>query len=103
MKCHSEKHNGRPLHSAARTVDLPAVSVVAEQAAHQGGHRSEVKRFLAEHLLEDVDSVPVLSIPGILLKLLHVLPVLQRQADLRTWRADGSEEECSDRGAAAPT
>lgn len=81
-----------PLHSAAGTVDLPAASMV-EQAAHQGGHCSEVKRSLAQHLLEDVHSVPVLSVPGILLKLLHVLPVLQRQADLRTRRADRSDEK----------
>lgn len=51
--------------------------------AHQGGHRSEVKSSLAEHLLENVDSIPVLSVPGILLKLLHMFQVLQRQADLR--------------------
>lgn len=66
---------------------------MVEQAAHQGGHCSEVKSFTAEHLLEDVDSIPVLSIPGILLKLLHVFPVLQRQADLRTCRGDGSEKK----------
>lgn len=66
---------------------------IAQRAAHQGGHRSEVKSFMAEHLLEDVHSIPVLSIPGILLKLLHVFPVLQRQADLRTRRGDGSGKQ----------
>lgn len=52
-----------------------------------------MKSFAAEHLLEDVDSIPVLSVPGVLLKPLHVLPVLQRQADLRRRRRGEDESE----------
>lgn len=60
---------------------MPTESLLGQEA-HQGGHRGEVKGLTAEQLMEDVDSIPVLSVPGILLKPLHELPVLQRQADL---------------------
>lgn len=53
-----------------------------------------MKGLAAEHLLQDVDRVPVLGLPGVHLKLLHVVPVLQGQADLsrRPEEEDGSGE-----------
>lgn len=61
-----------------------AVSMVkVKQVAHRGGHCSEVKRFTGQHLPQDVNNIQVLSVTGILLKLLHMFPVLQRQMDLQ--------------------
>lgn len=52
-------------------------------AAHQSGHGGEVERFVQHELPQDVNDVEVLSVHGVLLKLLHVLPVLQCQTDLQ--------------------
>lgn len=52
-------------------------------SAHSNGHGSEDESFLEHQLSEDVNDVVVLSIDSVLLKLLHVLPVLQRQTDLQ--------------------
>lgn len=61
-----------------------AVSMVkVKQVAHRGGHCSEVKSFTGQHLLQDVNNIQVLSFTGILLKLLHMFPVLHRQMDLQ--------------------
>lgn len=55
---------------------------IFSQTAHQRGHGCELESFAAHQLSEDVDGVKVLSVHSVLLKLGHVLPVLQRQADL---------------------
>lgn len=61
-----------------------AVSMVkVKQVAHRGRHCSEVKSFTGQHLPQDVNNIQVLSFTGILLKLLHVFPVLHRQTDLQ--------------------
>ena len=39
--------------------------------------------MLGEQLLQNVDAVEVLSLRGLFLKLLHILPVLQSQLDLQ--------------------
>lgn len=51
--------------------------------AHMKWHGGEVKRLERHQLSEDVDDVQVLSVHRVLLKLLHVAPVLQRHADLQ--------------------
>ena len=57
--------------------------VDVRSAAHLSGHGGEVESFEDHQLSEDVNHVEVLGVHGVLLKLLHFLPVLQRQADLR--------------------
>lgn len=57
--------------------------VDVRQAAHQSGHGSKVERFEGHQLSEDVDGVVVLSVHSVFLKLLHIVPVLQRQTDLQ--------------------
>jgi len=51
-------------------------------AAYQSGHGSEVEGFAEHQLLEDVDSIKVLCVQRIFLKLLDILPVPQSQTDL---------------------
>lgn len=57
--------------------------VKVKQVAHRGGHCSEVESFTGQHLPQDVNNIQVLSFTGILLKLLHMFPVLHRQTDLQ--------------------
>jgi len=57
--------------------------VDVRRTAHRGGHGGEAEGFVGRQLPEDVDHVVVLGAHRVLLQLLHVLPVLQRQTDLR--------------------
>lgn len=67
----------------AKPWEITVSMVKVKQVAHRGGHCSEVKRFTGQHLPQDVNNIQVLSFTGILLKLLHMFPVLHRQTDLR--------------------
>lgn len=60
-----------------------SVNVDVRQAAHRCRHGGEVESFVEHQLPQDVNDIEVLSVHGVPLKLLHVLPVLQRQTDLQ--------------------
>lgn len=64
------------LHAPSKTV--------GDGQAHLGGHGGEVERFMEHELSKDEGAVMVLRVGSVLLKLLHLLPVLQRQSDLQS-------------------